>query len=74
MNALSCHVMIDNLPPTASSPILNSLTVLLKDRYQIGHTTIQFECQTEHKAACCEGLYCRMEAPKEPQCEHDHVH
>ena len=74
MNALSCHVMIDNLPPTASSPILNSLTTLLKDRYQIGHTTIQFECQSEHKTACCEGLYCRMEVPKEPQCEHDHVH
>lgn len=74
MNALSCHVMIDNLPPTASSPILNSLTGLLKERYQIGHTTIQFECQSEHKTACCEGLYCRMEVPKEAQCEHDHVH
>lgn len=74
MNALSCHVMIDNLPPTASSPILNSLTALLKERYQIGHTTIQFECSTVHKTACCEGLYCRMEAPKELQCEHDHVH
>ena len=76
MNALSCHVMIDNLPPTASSPILNSLTALLKDRYQIGHTTIQFECSTVHKTACCEGLYCRMEAPKdkEQECEHDHVH
>ena len=74
MNALSCHVMIDNLPPTASSPILNSLTTLLKDRYQIGHTTIQFECNTVRQSACCEGLYCRMEVPKEAQCEHDHVH
>ena len=74
MNALSCHVMIDNLPPTASSPILQSLTTMLNDRYQIGHTTIQFECSTGHRSACCEGLYCRMEAPKEQQCEHDHVH
>lgn len=64
MNALSCHVMIDNLPPTASSPILRSLTTMLNERYQINHTTIQFECQTaEHKIACCEGLYCRMEGP-----------
>ncbi len=76
MNALSCHVMIDNLPPTASSPILRSLTAMLNDQYKIGHTTIQFECSTAHKTACCEGLYCRMEAPKEkvPECEHDHVH
>jgi cobalt-zinc-cadmium efflux system protein len=76
MNALSCHVMIDNLPPTASSPILHSLTGLLKDRYQIGHTTIQFECSTGRQSACCEGLYCRMEVPKDKvqECEHDHVH
>ena len=74
MNALSCHVMIDNLPPTASSPILNSLTAMLNSRYQIGHTTIQFECSTAHKTACCEGLYCRMEAPRGHQCEQNDGH
>ncbi|MBV9713557.1 MAG: cation transporter [Ktedonobacteraceae bacterium] len=74
MNALSCHVMIDNLPPTASSPILNSLTSLLNTRYQIGHTTIQFECSTAHKTTCCEGLYCHMEAPRGHQCEQNDGH
>jgi cobalt-zinc-cadmium efflux system protein len=69
MSALSCHVMIDDLPPSNSSPILHSLTGMLNEKYQIGHTTIQFECSP--RKMCCEGLYCRMEAPLEHECEHD---
>jgi len=73
MSALSCHVVIDDLPPSNSSPILQSLTDLLNEKYQIGHTTIQFECSAAHQKPCCEGLYCRMEAPGEHNCEHDHA-
>lgn len=63
MNALSCHVMIDNLPPSASASILQSITNVLSEKHNIGHTTIQFECNS-HKDVCCEvnGLYCRLEA------------
>ncbi len=66
MFALSCHVLIDNLPPSASSPILYSLTTMLSEKYQIGHTTIQFECSA-HKVTGCEidGLYCHLEVAKE---------
>ncbi len=74
MYALSCHALIDNLPPSSSSPILQSLTKLLNDKYHITHTTIQFECNA-HQGACCEmdGLYCRMEPVKEDCCDHNHA-
>ena len=62
MSALSCHVLIDDLPPSGSSPILQTLKNMLHEQYAIDHTTIQFECST--KGACCEGndLYCCMGA------------
>jgi cobalt-zinc-cadmium efflux system protein len=73
MYALSCHALIDNLPPSSSSPILQSLTALLNDKYHIAHSTIQFECNA-HEGTCCEiaGLYCRMVPVKEHSCNHDH--
>jgi len=41
--ALSCHVLIQDLPPSASECILKCLNDLLADRFQICHTTVQFE-------------------------------
>jgi len=75
MYALSCHVLINDLPPSGSSPILQSLTTMLNEKYHIGHATIQFECN-DHQKACCEidGLYCRMESAKEKQNDHNHEH
>jgi cobalt-zinc-cadmium efflux system protein len=73
MRALSCHVVIDDLPPSGSSPILQSLNTMLNEKYQISHSTIQFECSSGRQKACCEGLYCRMEAPGVHACEHDHA-
>lgn len=62
MYALSCHTLIDDLPPSGSSPILQSLTSMLSNDYHIGHTTIQFECGGPQEACCeIEGLYCCME-------------
>jgi len=62
MYALSCHALIDNLPPSISSSILRSLNTMLNDKYHITHATIQFECN-DHRKLCCtvDGLYCRME-------------
>lgn len=59
MYALSCHVLIDNLPPSESAPIMQALTTTLGEKYNIGHTTIQFECDP-HQGACMDGLYCHM--------------
>jgi cobalt-zinc-cadmium efflux system protein len=41
--ALACHVTIADIPPSASTQILSNLNGLLRDRFQISHTTIQFE-------------------------------
>jgi len=42
-HALSCHVMIEDLPLSASDAILRSLNEVLERRFHITHTTIQFE-------------------------------
>ena len=41
--ALACHVTIADIPPSESACILTSLNSLLRERFQISHTTIQFE-------------------------------
>jgi cobalt-zinc-cadmium efflux system protein len=42
-HALSCHVVIEDLPPSASDAILRGLNSMLLERYHISHTTVQFE-------------------------------
>jgi cobalt-zinc-cadmium efflux system protein len=42
-HALSCHVLIEDMPPSASDTILREINQVLCDRYSIHHTTIQFE-------------------------------
>ena len=54
-HALSCHAVIEDLPPSASGAILGRMNHLLADRFGIRHTTIQFEhleC-AEAMAICC---------------------
>jgi cobalt-zinc-cadmium efflux system protein len=41
-HALSCHVLIEDMPPSASESILKSINAVLCD-FEIYHTTIQFE-------------------------------
>jgi len=41
--ALSCHVTIADIPPSASACILAQLNHVLKDHFHIAHTTVQFE-------------------------------
>jgi len=41
--AMSCHVLIADVPPSQSDAILHRLNHLLLDRFHIGHTTVQFE-------------------------------
>jgi cobalt-zinc-cadmium efflux system protein len=42
-HALSCHVRIDDVPPSESQVILKSLNDVLRVRFHIEHTTLQFE-------------------------------
>jgi cobalt-zinc-cadmium efflux system protein len=41
--ALSCHVLIQDVPPSSSDSILQRLNAMLEERFQIHHTTVQFE-------------------------------
>jgi cobalt-zinc-cadmium efflux system protein len=41
--ALACHVTIADIPPSESACILVKLNHVLKEHFQISHTTIQFE-------------------------------
>jgi cobalt-zinc-cadmium efflux system protein len=41
--ALSCHVLIDDVPPSASNGILARINNVLEHEFQIHHSTIQFE-------------------------------
>lgn len=42
-SALACHVTIDDIPPSESACILLKLNHVLREHFQIAHTTIQFE-------------------------------
>ena len=78
MLALSCHAVIDDLPPSDSAPILDRITEMLRRDYTISHSTVQFESEvhTSHEGcACqpetCERLYCDLRLPDS---EHEHAH
>ncbi len=65
MRALSCHAVIDDLPPSGSAPILDRISKMLLQKYQIDHTTIQFEstAHSGHKGHCActsNALYCDL--------------
>ncbi|MCM8778899.1 MAG: cation diffusion facilitator family transporter [Candidatus Omnitrophica bacterium] len=42
--ALTCHVVIEDCQVSKANEILEKINSLVKDRFQIEHTNIQFEC------------------------------
>jgi cobalt-zinc-cadmium efflux system protein len=42
-SALSCHVLIEDVPPSASECILLKINRVLLERFHIHHSTVQFE-------------------------------
>lgn len=42
-HALSCHVLIEDVPPSESDCILKRINCVLSDRFHIHHSTVQFE-------------------------------
>ncbi len=75
MYALSCHASIADLPPSQSASILQALETMLKGKYRIGHTAIQFESHVHQNAYCSvDGLYCQMDSSRESHKEHNHNH
>lgn len=53
-HALSCHVLIEDMPPSSSEAILGRINAVLQKRFQIDHTTVQFE----HTRCVIEGNCC----------------
>ncbi len=52
--ALSCHITIADIPPSASGRILRAVQERLHQQFRIDHTTIQFEhvlCDVTHRCA-----------------------
>src|SRR5580700_6926636 len=70
-NALACHVTIADIPPSESNCILVKLNHVLKEHFQIAHTTIQFE-----HTGCgeVEGCVVPMEEMAAPEHTHHHGH
>ncbi len=69
-SALSCHVLIEDMPPSQSDCILHGLNHLLGDRFHVHHTTIQFE----HVSCAISGTGCVIPVDCSAQHHHDHAH
>ena len=63
VHALSCHVLIDDMPPSASAAILRNINRTMCERFAIDHTTIQFE----HSRCALADEQCSV-------VQHDHHH
>jgi len=77
VRALSSHVVVDDLPPSASAPILDRLGEMLRRDYRIAHTTIQFESEAheghEGYCACPPGMEECLHCDPAPLDGHDHA-
>ncbi len=57
-HALSTHIRIADIPPSESVVILERVRVLVRERFRIVHTTVQFEncaCETQHGCVMAPG-------------------
>ncbi|PWU01169.1 MAG: cation transporter [Terriglobia bacterium] len=67
-HALSCHVLIADVPPSASDAILQGLKSMLAERFHIHHTTVQFE----HASCALSENCCVIPVESEHQERHRH--
>ncbi len=74
MTALSCHALIDDALTSESSSILYTLETMLREKYDIMHSTVQFECHAHQERYCSvDGLYCQLETEVGEHEDHDPV-
>jgi len=67
-SALSCHVLIEDMPPSQSDRILHGLNHVLNDHFHVHHTTVQFE----HMSCAISGTGCVI--PVDSATSHHHHH
>ncbi len=65
-HALSCHVLIEDMPPSASDSILRRINQVLCDRFEVRHSTIQFE----HVRCALAETHCTAQMAEEEQHRH----
>lgn len=56
IHALSAHVLVGDIQMSRTGEILQEINGLLREKFRIPHTTIQFECEN-----CEEGFTCNMD-------------
>jgi cobalt-zinc-cadmium efflux system protein len=69
-HALSCHVLIEDVPPSASNCILHDINHILLDKFHICHTTVQFE----HMNCAVSEAGCVIPVDSEAHQHHHHEH
>jgi len=67
-HALSCHVLIEDVPPSASNCILARMNDVLGRRFHIHHTTVQFE----HVGCAVSESGCVIPADEHHHHHHEH--
>jgi cobalt-zinc-cadmium efflux system protein len=67
-HALSCHVVIEDMPPSRSDRILSGVNAVLGERFRIHHCTVQFE----HMSCMVSGTGCVV--PVSAAQAHQHSH
>jgi cobalt-zinc-cadmium efflux system protein len=73
LHALASHVTIPDIPPSESRRILAELNRQLRERFQIHHTTIQFEKTDEAGCEVEDGCLPCTEEPMEQGHAHSHA-
>jgi cobalt-zinc-cadmium efflux system protein len=66
-HALSCHVVIEDMPPSSSDAILKQINRVLCDQFGVRHTTVQFE----HRACALSENGCSIPVDAH---QHHHTH
>ncbi len=62
VHAMSAHVIIDDQLVSRSRDLLEEIRALLSNKFNIGHSTIQLECERCNELAECR-LACRLPSP-----------
>jgi cobalt-zinc-cadmium efflux system protein len=73
-SALACHVTIADIPPSESACILARLNHLLKARFHVCHTTIQFEDMGCKELDGCVVPMEEMAGGQNHEHDHSHAH
>lgn len=68
-HALSCHVLIRDIPPSESDAVLRRLNGMLAERFHVHHTTVQFE----HMSCAISENGCAIPVSQDAH-EHEHHH